>query len=93
MSDPTPELQTTGLSFPCRYPIKAMVQATPSAHYAVLETIQRHASFDHQDDVSIRPSRNGRFQSLTVTVAVDSRSHLEGIYADLHALDAVLMTL
>jgi putative lipoic acid-binding regulatory protein len=93
MSEHSPAPQQTGLTFPCRYPVKAMVHARPSAHYAVLETIAQHASFDHDQDVSLRPSRNGRFQSMTVTVAVDSREHLERIYAELHALEVVLMTL
>lgn len=93
MSEPSAGPQQAGLTFPCRYPVKAMVHAKPSAHYAVLERIAEHAPFDHDEDVSLKASRNGRYQSMTVTVAVDSREQLERIYAELHALDAVLMTL
>jgi putative lipoic acid-binding regulatory protein len=47
---------------------------------------------DHET-VTIRPSRNGRFQSITVEVEVDSRPTLEAVYARLRELDIVVMTL
>jgi uncharacterized protein len=82
-----------GLEFPCRFPIKAMVRTSAQARTAVLTAISRHTEFCHRDDVRVRPSRNGRFESITVTVTAHSREHLEGIYAEVRGLDVVVMTL
>ncbi len=81
------------LEFPCRYPVKAMVQTSEQARQAVLEVIAGHSDFDKHADVRARPSRNGRFESITVTVTARSREHLEAIYAELRGLDVVKMTL
>ncbi len=81
------------LEFPCRYPVKAMVRTSAEARTAVLTAISRHTEFSHGDDVRVRPSRNGRFESITVTVEATSREHLESIYAEVRQLDAVVMML
>lgn len=89
MSDPS----EGGLEFPCRYPVKAMVRTGAEARTAVLSAVSRHTEFCHRDDVRVRPSRNGRFESITVTVNAASREHLEGIYAEVRALEVVVMML
>ena len=81
------------LEFPCRYPVKAMVRTSAEARHAVLTAVARHSDFSHREDVRVRPSRNGRFESITVTIQADSRAHLEAVYEDVRALDAVVMTL
>jgi uncharacterized protein len=81
------------LEFPCNYPVKAMVRTSAEARTAVLTVISRHSDFCHRDDVRIRPSRNGRFESITVTITVNSREQLEKIYAEVRALNEVVMTL
>mgnify|MGYP000087623862 FL=1 len=82
-----------GLSFPCDYPVKAMVRTEQGAHEAVINTMARQAIFSKEDDVSVRLSRNGSYKSITITVRVHSRDHLEAIYQDLRELDSVVMTL
>jgi putative lipoic acid-binding regulatory protein len=81
------------LEFPCRYPVKAMVRTSAEARTAVLTAISRHTEFSHRADVRVRPSRNGRFESITVTVEATSREHLESIYEEVRALDFVVMML
>lgn len=82
-----------GIEFPCRWPVKAMVAAGDAARARVQAVIARHADFSSRDDVRVRPSRHGRFESITVTIEARSREHLEGIYGALRALDEVKMTL
>ncbi len=89
MAEPT----DSPLEFPCRYPVKAMVYSSGQARRAVLEAISEHGEFSEQDDVRTRPSRNGRYESITVTVTAHSREHLETIYAEVRALDDVVMML
>ncbi len=81
------------LEFPCRWPVKAMVEAGEDSLRQVLGAIRRHAILPAEHDVSIRPSRHGRYESITITIEAQSRSHLEAIYTDLRALDVVKMTL
>ncbi len=80
-----------GLTFPCRYPVKVMAES--GARCAVLEVVRRHAGFSAAEDVRSRPSRKGRFESITVTVTVETRAQLQALYADLDRLEAVKMML
>lgn len=84
--------EAQGLSFPCDYPVKAMVRTEQGAHEAVMQVMQKQAIFS-SDDVSVKLSRNGAYESITIQVTVHSRAHLESIYTDLRALDVVVMTL
>jgi hypothetical protein len=81
------------LEFPCRWPVKAMVEAGEDALREVLGVIARHAQLPGEEDVRIRPSRHGRYESITVVIEAQSRRHLEIIYTEIRALDAVKMTL
>lgn len=81
------------LEFPCRYPVKAMVNSSDAARRSVLEVIAEHSDFSETEDVRSRSSRNGRFESITVTVTARSREHLETIYTEVRALEEVVMTL
>ncbi len=82
-----------GLEFPCDYPVKAMVRAGDGVRDQVLEAIGKHASLSDAEAVRVRPSRNGRFESLTVTVQAESRQQLEQVYGELRGLDVVVMML
>lgn len=84
---------TEGLEFPCRWPVKAMTRAADGALARVVDTVARHVGEFDREEVSVRPSRNGRYQSVTVIVEAESRAQLERIYTELRALDAVVMTL
>ncbi len=81
------------LEFPCRWPVKAMVEAGEDSLREVLGVIARHAELPDERDVTIRPSRHGRYESITVVIEAQSRRHLEIIYTEIRALDAVKMTL
>ncbi|WP_376695658.1 YbeD family protein [Wenzhouxiangella sp. EGI_FJ10305] len=81
------------LEFPCRWPVKAMVTAGEDSLREVLSVIARHAELPEDQDVKIRPSRHGRYESITVVVEAQSRRHLEILYTEIRALDAVKMTL
>lgn len=85
--------QPAGLSFPCRYPVKVMTESGEQVRRDVLAAVAVHAEFSPGEDVRFRPSRNGRFESITVTVQAESREQLEALYAELRRLDAVKMML
>jgi len=81
------------LQFPCRYPVKAMTHAREKALDQVITAIGRQGVEPDLDSIKVRPSRNGRFQSITVEVRANSRPQLESVYASLRKLDVVVMTL
>ncbi len=85
--------ENTPLEFPCIFPIKVMMLSSDQAREDVLSTVSNHVGFDPQRDVRQRPSRSGRYESVTITVQVESREQLERIYLDVKGIDAVVMTL
>lgn len=85
--------RTTGLEFPCFYPVKVMVEHSADARRQVLDVVAEHVAFSRSSDVRYRASRQGRFESITITVRVESRQQLEALYQALHDLSAVKMML
>ena len=84
--------ESKGLEFPCTYPIKAMGKSGAGLDKLVLTIVSRHVTVP-DDAVRSRPSKGGRYESITVTVEVESRSQLESIYAELTHHEQVLWTL
>jgi putative lipoic acid-binding regulatory protein len=85
--------QAQGLEFPCDYPIKAMGRSEEAFALAVVEIVSRHVGPVSEDQVRSRASNAGNFQSITVTIRVESRSQLEAIYQALADHELVLWTL
>lgn len=83
----------TGLEFPCDYPVKAMVRTGQGVQDQVLQAVRQHVSLSDAEPIRVRPSRNGRFESITVTVKAESRQQLEHVYGALRSLDVVVMML
>jgi putative lipoic acid-binding regulatory protein len=83
----------TLFEFPCDFPIKAMGEASAGFEAVVLEIVQKHAPDLGDGAVRTRPSRNGRYLSITVTIRARDKQQLDAIYADLSAHRDVLMAL
>jgi putative lipoic acid-binding regulatory protein len=81
------------IEFPCRFPIKAMGRDQSEFQAHVLQIISTHVNDITADDVSIRPSKNGNFLSVTVTVDAQNQEHLDRIYRTLTASKQVLYVL
>lgn len=89
MSQPTESL----LQFPCDFPIKAMGKDADGFAPSVVELVRRHAPDLRADAIATRPSRDGRYVSVTVTVQAQNQAQLDAIYRDLSSCEAVLMAL
>lgn len=85
--------EAAGLEFPCVYPVKVMVESTLDARRQVLAVAAEHADYADPADVRFRPSRSGRFESITITVQAQSRDQLERLYEALRSLAVVKMML
>ncbi len=81
------------LTFPCSFPVKALTRTEDGALESVLAVVLGPGTGTAGERVRVQPSRNGRFQSVTITVQARSRAHLEAIYRELAALDVVVLTL
>ena len=88
-SNPTP----AEITYPCEVPIKAMGLAHEHFCSVIVEIVRRHAPDADAGTVATRPSSNGKYVSVTVTITANSRAQLEAIYLDLNACEQVLMTL
>ncbi|TNE83333.1 MAG: DUF493 domain-containing protein [Gammaproteobacteria bacterium] len=81
------------IEFPCAYPIKVVGSAGEELHSLVLEVMERHAPGFDQTTISVRDSRKGNFQAITVTITATGEPQLQAIFADLKGHPLVQMVL
>ncbi len=81
------------MEFPCDFSIKAMGKAEPDFDVLVYELVRRHAPDIHEGAVRSRPSKGGKWVSVTVTLRAESKHQLDAIYMDLTAHEKVVMAL
>jgi uncharacterized protein len=87
------EAQDALLQFPCEFPVKVMGKASGDFAGMVLEIVQRHSSGVGADALQVRPSRNGTYLAVTVTVTARDQAQLDALYSELCAHERVLMAL
>jgi uncharacterized protein len=81
------------LAFPCDFPIKVMGRKQPGFAQAVTDIVVKHAPDFDPATVEMRPSRKGRYLSVTCTVRATSREQLDALYQELCDHPAVVMVL
>jgi len=79
------------MEFPCSFPIKAMGIAADDFDVLIVEIVRKHHPDLTEGAVKTRPSREGKYISVTVTINAQSREQLDNIYLDLTAHERVLM--
>jgi len=91
--DLTLEEGETLLKFPCEFPIKAMGLACDALEIAVIEIVDRHVEDVAEDAFRMKPSKNGKYTSITITITAHSKDQLDAIYMDLTACEHVSIAL
>ena len=83
----------TLLEFPCAFPLKIMGLAGDALAQSVLEVVLRHAPDFDGATMEMRPSRTGKYISLTCTINAVSKAQLDALYVDLsgHPLVKVVL--
>jgi putative lipoic acid-binding regulatory protein len=81
------------LRFPCTFPIKAMGLRSETFDALVVGIVRRHAPDIGEGAVAVRPSAEGKYLAVTVTIHAQSREQLDAIYQDLVACEQVLFAL
>jgi putative lipoic acid-binding regulatory protein len=91
MPDMTEE--ASGFAFPCEFAIKAMGLAEPGFDTLVLDIVRQHCPSASRDALHVKPSRNGKYVSVTLLIEAHSHDQLNAIYDALTAHEKVLMRL
>jgi uncharacterized protein len=81
------------LAFPCDFPIKVMGRKQPRFANAVSEIVRKHAPDFDPATIELRPSRQGKYLSVTCVVRATSREQLDALYKELCDHPAVVMVL
>ena len=84
---------TSPLAFPSDFPIKVMGRKQPGFAQAVTDIVLKHAPDFDVATVEMRPSRQGRYLSVTCVVRAKSREQLDALYQELCDHPAVVMVL
>lgn len=81
------------IEFPCDYPIKVMGVTCAELRDHVMIVMERHAPGFDQQAVTIRDSKKGNYQSLTVTITATGEQQLKAIFVDLKTSSLVRLVL
>jgi len=81
------------LAFPCDFPIKVMGRKTPGFAQTVMDIVLKHAPDFDASTIEMRPSRQGRYLSVTCVVRATSRDQLDQLYRELCDHPSVVMVL
>jgi putative lipoic acid-binding regulatory protein len=88
-----PESDAPVLAFPCEFPIKVMGKTQAGYAQAVMEVVTRYAPDFDPATLEMRPSREGKYLSLTCTIRAVSREQLDDLYRELCDHPMVTMVL
>jgi uncharacterized protein len=88
-----PVADSSPLAFPCDFPIKVMGRKQAGFAQAITDIVRRHAPDFDPASVEMRPSRQGRYLSVTCVVRATSREQLDALYKDLCDQPGVVMVL
>jgi putative lipoic acid-binding regulatory protein len=85
--------KTTLLEFPCEFTIKIFGLASDEFEINALSIIHKHIPALAENAISSRPSKDGKYVALNVTMHVESKALLDEIYSELNANTHIIMTL
>jgi uncharacterized protein len=88
-----PDPEAPLLAFPCEFPIKIMGLTQKGFAQAVIAVVARHAPDFDPATMEMRPSREGKYLSLTCTIRAVSREQLDALYRELCDHPMVTMVL
>jgi putative lipoic acid-binding regulatory protein len=89
----TNDSKPSALTFPCDFVIKVF-GLTTDIFVSQIATIVREDQPDLADSAIVsRPSKDGKYQALSITVHVTSQQELDAIYTSLSSNPLVLMAL
>ncbi|WP_133470897.1 DUF493 family protein YbeD [Paraglaciecola marina] len=79
------------LDFPCQQTFKIMGLADPLLPEHVIACVQQHAPGDYTP--TVKPSSKGNYHSISLSVRVTSKDHMETLYKELAKIELVRVVL
>ncbi|PKG99053.1 DUF493 family protein YbeD [Paraglaciecola sp. MB-3u-78] len=79
------------LDFPCQQTFKIMGIAHERLPQDVISCLQVHAPGDY--DPKVKPSSKGTYHSISLSITVTSKAHMETLYVELAKLELVKVVL
>lgn len=79
------------ITFPCDYPLKIVGDAADDFTACVCQIVVRHAPDFDESTLQVVDSRNGRFQSVRITVNATSEQQISQLFDELKATGRVHM--
>ena len=86
-------IAATLIDYPCDFPIKILGHTRAGFAQAVLEVVQRHAPDFDGAAMEMRPSKKGKYLSVTCVIRATSRGQLDRLYRELCDHPMVVMVL
>jgi|TARA_B110000503_G_scaffold2295_1_gene3030 uncharacterized protein len=81
------------IEYPCDYPIKVLGEAGPNLYRLVTAIIEVYSPGFDQSKITIRNSKNGTFQAITVIITATSVDQLQSLFDDLKINPLVKMVI
>ncbi|MEO8401448.1 MAG: DUF493 domain-containing protein [Gammaproteobacteria bacterium] len=81
------------LQFPCEFLIKIFGVASDEFEMEVITIIRKHIKELGENAIRSRPSKDGKYLALTITIHAESQEQLDEIYRSLSSSPLVLMAL
>ena len=81
------------IDYPSEFPVKVMGLTQAGFAQAILALVKKHAPDFDESTVGMRPSRAGKYLSLTFVIRATSRQQLDALYQDLSDHPMVNMAL
>lgn len=81
------------VEFPCDYSLKIVGDASHDFRDTVIDIVEIHAPGVDRRRVTVVDSRNGKYQSVRLTITATGQEQLEALFASLKATGRVHMVL
>jgi putative lipoic acid-binding regulatory protein len=92
-SEDKPEHRPSPIDFPCEFVIKIFGATTPEFEEQIKTIIRKHDPELASVSITTRPSKDGKYIALSVSVHVENQTELDQIYYNLTGHPLVLMAL
>jgi len=83
----------TLLQFPCRYPIKVMIRASPGLRLQLDAIVTRHAGPLEPGDITERPSAQQNYAGITYLIEARDEAQIAALFAELKDTPGVMIVL
>lgn len=77
--------EETALEFPCRFPVKVMGVNSPDFEAEIVMIGRKHIPDLGEGAVRSRPSKAGKYLSVTITFTATSKPQIDNLYLALNA--------